>query len=202
MAGGVQTLIQKYAIPALVGLALTGGAAFVQSQKDAAVRKALTKAYTDSITAVHRADSATAAAREAVYEATLAASARARQHDLQHAAQSEAKADSLQTLLTAATTPSDSITLLVAQHVQDTSTIADLHRAIVHFVADSVTRDAREQDLRNQLASANHTIATLIVRVNQDAKQGFFASTPVKLGEAVLAGYGVVKLGQAAHLIP
>lgn len=202
MASGVQTLLQKYAVPALIGLALTGGAAFVQSQKDAAVRKALTKAYTDSITAVHRADSLAAVQRELVYTAALAQKAAQRKAAEARAAVTEQRADSLAAQLDSAKTPSDSIGLLLAVHTQDSSTIADLHRAIATFEADSVVRDKREQDLRTQLADVNRTNAKLILRINQDAKTGVLQSTPVKLTELALAGYGAVKLGQATHLLP
>jgi hypothetical protein len=202
MASGVQTLIQKYAVPALVGLALTGGVALLQSHDAAVARKALTKAFTDSIVAVHTVDSTAAAQRDSAFAVTLAASTSARKVALAHAEISEQKADSLQGALTSAPTLSDSVVVLVHLHTQDSSTIADLHLAIARFTADSVVRDEREQSLRTQLAAANHTIGTLIARVNSDAKSGLLNSTPVKVSELILAGYGAVKLGQATHLIP
>lgn len=202
MASGVQTLIQKYGVPALIGLALTSGVALLQSHDAAVARKALTKAFTDSITAVHAADSVAAAQRDSAFATTLAASSHARTAALQHAAVSESKADSLQTVLANAPTLPDSVTALVKLHTQDSTIIADLHLAIARFTADSIVRDAREQGLRDQLASANHTIGVLIARVNADAKTGLLNSTPVKVSELVLAGYGAVKLGQATHLLP
>lgn len=201
MAGGVQTLIQKYGVPALIGLALTGGAAFVQSQKDAAVRKALTKTYTDSISAARTADSSAAVQRESTYTVNLAASAKSRHSVLQHAAVAESTTVVLQASLDSAKTAGDSVPVLLGIIHQDSSTIADLHRAIATFEADSIVRDKREQDLHSQLADANRTIGTLITRVNADAKSGFFESTPVKLGELVLATYGGVKLAQGVHLL-
>lgn len=203
MASGVQTLLQKYGVPLLVSIALTGGVGIIEAHDAAVARRALVRAYTDSIVAVHVADSTAAAQRESTYAVALQQSAAARKVALQHAAVTEVRADSLEAVLAdSGTTLPDSVALLVSIHTQDSSTIADLHRAIVRFQADSVVRDQREQDLHSQLAAANHTIATLIIRVNQDAKQGILNSTPVKVGEAVLAGYGAVKLGQATHLLP
>lgn len=200
MASGVQALLQKYGTPMLVALALTLGTAFVKTQINLGVARALTRAYVDSVHTVMHADSVAGAYRDSVAHAKVVALQASHTRDAKTADSALTLARGLSQALAIATTAQDTIDdqahLIAVQSVVITGQAREID-ALDSIVA---VQAQTERDLRGRLAFANLATDAALARLNKQAGSSFFTSTPFKVGEAVLATLGAVKVGQTLHL--
>lgn len=185
-------LVKAYGTLFAVLGAITFASAWIHNREKLAVARAELRHFTDSVTAKVNADSVASAQRDSAAQARIS-QLTASKHTAEKAAEvSAAAVKGLEATLADAKTAVDTISAQSAIIIEQKKQILSLSDALARADSINTEHEQTEIGLRHDLSDLRSANASLIARLNQQAKTPLLSSTPVRLVTTILAVKGAV----------